>query len=78
MICGLLGAPPSRRQKASPCRILLTNWEIRRHMKALPNLFGSAGETPALPANRKIKSSTNFESASEDPLHLIRGPSQEF
>jgi hypothetical protein len=46
MIRGLLGAPPSRRQKASPCRILLPNQEIWRYMKPLPDLFGSAGETP--------------------------------
>jgi hypothetical protein len=32
--------------------------------------FAAAGETPALPANRKIKSSTRFETASPGPaLH---------
>jgi hypothetical protein len=56
--------------KASPCRILLLNREIRRYMKPLADLFGSAGKTPALPANRKIKSSTSFETASPEPPHV--------
>jgi hypothetical protein len=60
MICGLLGTPPSRRQKASPCLILLTNREIRRHMKPLPDLFGSAGETPALPGKPQNKEFDEF------------------
>jgi hypothetical protein len=67
MICGMLGAPPSRRQKASPCRILLTDREMLRHMKPLLGLFGSTGETPALPANRKIKRSMSFETAYPEP-----------
>jgi hypothetical protein len=42
----------------------LTNQEMRHPIKPLPDLFGFAGETPALPANRETKSSTSFETAS--------------